>query len=91
MYRNYKKNEDEIVIINRGKIAYLHMNNMFEERIEIVDVNGNKSWAWVFKRNEDLKELIKEYNENQFLKDYNSCFKNIAYDLARIKSIQGIC
>lgn len=84
MYSNIKDNE--IKLINRGKVAYLHMYNIFEDRIEKCEMNGKEQWCWIFKKDDKVFELLKEFNENEFLKIYNAAFKNIAYDLARVKT-----
>ncbi len=84
MYSNIKDNE--IKIFNRGKVAYLHVHNEFEDRIEKREMNGKEQWCWIFQRSNKVFELLKKFNENEFLKTYNSAFKNIAYDLARVKT-----
>lgn len=86
MYKNIKEfDRDELVILNRAKVAYAHLHNIFEDRIELIEDKGQVQYAWIFKRSEGLAEVIKEYNNDTVLKAYNSCFKNLSYDLHKLK------
>ncbi|EJE7236665.1 hypothetical protein M5L40_003684 [Clostridium botulinum] len=75
----------EIKIVNRAKIAYLYMNDIFEDRIEEIERNGQQMWAFVFENNDRVHELLKEYDGKTDLKKYNSAFKFIAMQIKKKK------
>ncbi|EPS48453.1 hypothetical protein CFSAN002367_20107 [Clostridium botulinum CFSAN002367] len=60
---------EEIKIVNRAKIAYLYMNDIFEDRIEKIERNGQEMWAFVFMNTDRLHELLKEYDGKTDLKN----------------------
>ncbi|HDK7179294.1 DUF5659 domain-containing protein [Clostridium botulinum] len=76
---------EEIKIVNRAKIAYLYMNDIFEDRIEEIERNGQEMWAFVFENNDRVHELLKEYDGKTDLKKYNSAFKFIAMQIKKKK------
>ncbi|KRU40616.1 hypothetical protein HYI35_05205 [Clostridium sporogenes] len=76
---------EEIKIVNRAKIAYLYMNDIFEDRIELIKRNGQEMWAFVFENNDRIHELLKEYDRKTDLKKYNSAFKFIAMQIKKKK------
>lgn len=76
---------EENKIVNRAKIAYLYMNDIFEDRIEEIERNGQEMWAFVFKNNDMVHELLKEYDGKTDLKKYNSAFKFIAMQIKKKK------
>ncbi|NFL55722.1 hypothetical protein FDB79_08980 [Clostridium botulinum] len=76
---------EEIKIVNRAKIAYLYMNDIFEDRIEEIERNGQQMWAFVFENNDRVHELLKEYDGKTDLKKYNSAFKFIAMQIKKKK------
>ncbi len=76
---------EEIKIVNRAKIAYLNMNDIFEDRIEKIERNGQEMWAFVFMNTDRLHELLKEYDGKTDLKKYNSAFKFIAMQIKKKK------
>ncbi|WP_434283539.1 DUF5659 domain-containing protein [Clostridium botulinum] len=74
-----------VKIVNRGKIAYLYMNDIFEDRIEEIERNGQQMWCFIFKNNDRVHELLKEYDGKTDLKKYNSAFKFIAMQIKKKK------
>lgn len=73
----------EIYIINRNKVAYLQMEGIFQERIEKVEKSGK--YAYVFLKTDVVMETLKEYENDERLKRYNSIFKNIIQEINRLK------
>ncbi|ACA54552.1 hypothetical protein HYH96_04770 [Clostridium botulinum] len=76
---------EEIKIINRGKIAFLYMNDVFEKDIQLIFRNGQYIWAFVFNNNEKVHRLLQEYDTKNDLKKYNNCFKHIALAIKKKK------
>ncbi|MHB9909378.1 DUF5659 domain-containing protein [Clostridium botulinum] len=76
---------DTIEIVNRGKVSYLYCNDTFEEDIQLIERNGQEQYAFVFRNTEKLHKLLKEFDENVWLKRYNSCFKHVALALKKRK------
>ncbi|EPY2275472.1 DUF5659 domain-containing protein [Clostridium sporogenes] len=76
---------EEIKIVNRGKVSWLYTYDIFEDRIELIERNGQEMWCFIFKNNDKLRELLKEYDENIWLKRYNSCFKHVALEIKKKK------
>lgn len=79
---------NEISIVNRGKIAYLQRENIFQERIEKITRNGMEQWAFIYILTDSVRDFLKKYDEDIKLKKYNSCFKNMAYKIAKCKELE---
>lgn len=77
--------DKEVAIVNRGKVAYLYTFSKFEDRIEKIVRNGQEMWAFVYKLDKEIHELLDEYDENVELKQYNASFKHVACTLAKHK------
>lgn len=78
--------EREIAIVNRGKVAYLYMNNVFEERLEKIVRSGKEQYAFMYILDDRIAELLKEYDFNDGLKKYNNCFKSVSIAIVKAKS-----
>ncbi|MEW9093725.1 MAG: hypothetical protein AB2417_01475 [Clostridiaceae bacterium] len=76
----------EIKVVNRGKIAYLHTYGVFEERIDKIIRNEQEMYAFVYLVTNTVRDLLKRYDEDDFLKKYNSSFKQIAYAIKKERS-----
>ncbi|NFK78274.1 hypothetical protein FDA95_06620 [Clostridium botulinum] len=81
---------DIIAIVNRAKCSYLYAHDVFEEDIRLVERNGQQQYAFIFKNTNKLHELLKEYDENIWLKRYNSCFKHVALAIIKKKKMEEI-
>lgn len=80
----------EIALVNRAKVAYLYTKaNIYEERIDLIERNGQQMYAFIFKLTDIVKQLLKEYDAQIELKKYNSNFKNIALAIKK-KQMEGI-
>lgn len=78
---------NEIAIVNRGKTAYLQMNQIFEERIDKIYRNGKEQYAFIYLATDTVRDLLREFDADNKLKLYNSCFRNIAYEIAKAKTL----
>lgn len=76
----------EINIVNRGKVAYLYTNSKFEDRVEKIERNGQEMYAFVFKNDDKLQELLDKFDNNIELKKYNSSFKHVALAVKKCKA-----
>lgn len=74
-----------IKIVNRGKVAFLYSNDIFEEEIELIERHGQEVWSFNFIATETVRDLLQEYDRNNFLKKYNSCFKHVALAIKKKK------
>lgn len=74
---------NELKIVNRGKVAYLYMNDCFEQDIELIERNGKTQYAFVYEATDKVLSLLKEFDESNNLKKYNSCFKHVALAIKR--------
>lgn len=77
----------ELKIVNRGKVAYLQMHGIFEKRIEKIYRNGKEQFAFVYMDTETVGELLREFDYDERLRLYNSCFRNIAYSIVKAKEL----
>ncbi|RXM57231.1 hypothetical protein DP133_11585 [Clostridium tetani] len=76
----------EIKIVNRGKVAYLYTNGIFEDRVEKIERNGQEMYAFVYKMNEELQKLLNEFDKDIELKKYNASFKHVALAVKKCKA-----
>lgn len=80
--------ENEIALINRGKVAYLMRENIFCERIEKILRNGKEVYAFVYTYTDVVEDLLKKFDDDTRLKEYNNCFKSIAHDIRKFKELE---
>lgn len=78
--------EREIAIVNRGKVAYLYMHNIFEDRLEKIVRSGKEQYAFIYKMNDEITELLEEFDFDDELKKYNNCFKSVSMAIVKAKS-----
>ncbi|OOO66822.1 hypothetical protein BS638_06440 [Clostridium tepidum] len=81
-----RKMDREIKIVNRGKVAYLYCNSKFEDRIEKITRNGQEMYAFVYVLDEEIQDLLNEYDRNTELKRYNSAFKHVALAVKKCRA-----
>jgi hypothetical protein len=80
--------ENEIALVNRGKIAYLQRENIYQERIEKISRNGKEQFAFIFTYTDIVKDLLKKFDNDTGIKEYNSCFRRIFYDIAKYRELE---
>lgn len=80
--------ENEIILINRAKVAYLVSKGFNYLRLEKIKLdNQDEQFGFVFKKSEELKELIESFNSNEELRLFNQQFKFLSYEIHRAKEL----
>lgn len=66
------------------------MNSVFEKRIEQFSECGKTQYLFVFEATDKLEELLKEYRDNEFFRNYNNSFKNVNLSITKLKKNREI-
>lgn len=69
-----------------NKIAWLYMNNCFEDHIDDCVESNRLQVVFVYKVTEEFERLLKEYRDNQFLRFYCESFKSVKFAIAKYRN-----